>query len=83
MGYPDRQAQACGGDALMRADAFAAADGFRADLIAGRRARTLCAPSCCWLQNLAAGRRNDPARRGHDALWPMVAAHPARWSRLC
>ncbi|QVW25534.1 glycosyltransferase family 2 protein [Pseudomonas hormoni] len=32
---PIGEAKACGGDALMRADAFAAASGFRADLIAG------------------------------------------------
>ena len=32
---PIGEAKACGGDALMRADAFAAACGFRADLIAG------------------------------------------------
>lgn len=32
---PVRKATACGGDALMRIDAFAAAGGFRADLIAG------------------------------------------------
>jgi GT2 family glycosyltransferase len=32
---PVGEARACGGDALMRADAFAAASGFRADLIAG------------------------------------------------
>jgi glycosyltransferase involved in cell wall biosynthesis len=32
---PVGEAKACGGDALMRADAFAAASGYRADLIAG------------------------------------------------
>ncbi|MGV8919504.1 MAG: glycosyltransferase family 2 protein [Pseudomonas sp.] len=32
---PIGEAKACGGDALMRADAFAAASGFRPDLIAG------------------------------------------------
>lgn len=32
---PVGQAKACGGDALMRADAFAAMSGYRADLIAG------------------------------------------------
>src|SRR3990167_5804095 len=32
---PVGEAKACGGDALMRADAFAAVKGFRADLIAG------------------------------------------------
>ena len=32
---PVGEARACGGDALMRADAFAAVKGFRADLIAG------------------------------------------------
>ncbi|MVV48699.1 glycosyltransferase [Pseudomonas sp. PB120] len=32
---PVGEAKACGGDALMRADAFAAVSGFRADLIAG------------------------------------------------
>jgi len=32
---PIGEAKACGGDALMRADAFAAASGFRVDLIAG------------------------------------------------
>lgn len=32
---PVGEAKACGGDALMRADAFGAATGFRADLIAG------------------------------------------------
>lgn len=32
---PIGEAKACGGDALMRADAFAAVSGFRADLIAG------------------------------------------------
>ncbi len=32
---PIGEAKACGGDALMRADAFAAVNGFRADLIAG------------------------------------------------
>lgn len=32
---PVGEAKACGGDALMRADAFAAVGGFRADLIAG------------------------------------------------
>ncbi|TWC56641.1 GT2 family glycosyltransferase [Pseudomonas sp. SJZ080] len=32
---PIGEAKACGGDALMRADAFTAASGFRADLIAG------------------------------------------------
>ncbi|MFP3526346.1 hypothetical protein SB912_28065, partial [Pantoea sp. SIMBA_072] len=32
---PIGEAKACGGDALMRADAFAGAGGFRADLIAG------------------------------------------------
>lgn len=32
---PIGEAKACGGDALMRADAFAAVAGFRADLIAG------------------------------------------------
>lgn len=32
---PIGEAKACGGDALMRADAFATASGFRADLIAG------------------------------------------------
>lgn len=32
---PVGEAKACGGDALMRADAFAEASGFRADLIAG------------------------------------------------
>lgn len=35
MGYPIGEAKACGGDALMRADAFAAAGGFCAGLIAG------------------------------------------------
>ncbi|MFE1817307.1 glycosyltransferase family 2 protein, partial [Metapseudomonas otitidis] len=32
---PVGQAKACGGDALMRADAFVQVNGYRADLIAG------------------------------------------------
>lgn len=40
---PVGQAKACGGDALMRADAFVQVNGYRADLIAGEEPGCACA----------------------------------------
>ncbi|HWA38232.1 MAG TPA: glycosyltransferase [Burkholderiales bacterium] len=60
---PVGEAKACGGDALMRADAFDAAGGFRADLIAGEE------PELCVRLRARGGRiwRLDAEMTLHDA----------------
>jgi GT2 family glycosyltransferase len=60
---PIGEAQACGGDALMRADAFASMNGFRPDLIAGEE------PELCVRLRAAGWKvwRLDAEMTGHDA----------------
>ncbi len=60
---PVGEAQACGGDALMRADAFAAMNGFRPDLIAGEE------PELCVRLRAAGWKvwRLDAEMTWHDA----------------
>jgi glycosyltransferase involved in cell wall biosynthesis len=76
---PIGEAIACGGDALMRVNAFKAVGGFRADLIA-RAVRP--ASRQCWANHADRG-GDDAARRRYDSFRSMVETQRACGSRVC
>ena len=71
---PIGEAIACGGDSVIRAEAFEAVGGYRPDRRGRRGARALPAAPQGRLVGLAGRRRDDPARPGDDPVPPVVAA---------
>ena len=80
---PIGRANACGGDAMIRADAFAQVDGYRADLIAGEEPELCLRLRDSRLANLAIGPGNDRPRRRYDTFQPMVASDRPQRLRIC
>ena len=70
---PSARRLACGGDAMMRVEAFEAVGGFDPTAAAGEEPELCQRLRKAGLDRLAGRRRDDPARPGDDPVPPVVA----------